>query len=405
MGTIAFSGAPIPGTQGWTDWTDETWLPGVSPVSTFNGVGFEFVPTTDAQLLVIQTGPMAGYLLRLVGDNTLSIGGDFATANPTPFSGLITGFQLFDRYEHVLIFDDPNNQVLTFSGPLWDGVLLAAGGGYAIDAAAIDAAADPGAALLAAFLGGDNTIAGSASNDILMGMDGVDVLAGGAGNDTLDGGANPELGEPGAQGDFLLGGEGDATYIIDSGLDLADEGILFPDFGFGGVDTIISKTDFYWDVQSVGEILRVAEDVNDVGGDGVTIVGGVFNNTLEGHSGTDIMFGRGGADVYRGGDGIDFMSLSLLGTDGAYPGIDGVNTVIVEKRQSGTFSYDIVFEFESGKDKFDVSDYGFKNRAEAFATGVNDGAGSSYFILGDGLDYLYVVGRTLDQLSENDFMV
>ena len=239
-------------------------------------------------------------------------------------------------------------------------------------------------------------------------MTGFDLLIGGAGNDVLDGGANPEgASGPGA---IMLGGEGNDTYRVDSGLDFVDEGIYFAGYGFGGTDTIISTTDFYWDVASVGEIVRVDEGVNDAGGDGVTIVGGIFNNTLQGHSGTDIMFGRGGADVYRGGDGVDFISLSLLGlTDAnAYAGVNGVNTVIVEKRASGAFSYDIVFEFEAGRDKLDVSDYrttGFTTGAQALARVVNDGAGSSYLALGDGLDYLYLVGLEKADLVASDFIV
>ena len=253
--------------------------------------------------------------------------------------------------------------------------------------------------------GAGNVLIGAFTHDHLRGQAGADTLIGYYGNDTLDGGANPE--GPTGQGDVLLGGAGNDTYLIDSGLDLADEDFVFPGFGNGGFATIISTADFYWDTQSVGEVLRISEDVVDVGGDGATIVGGIFANTLEGHSGTDVLFGRGGSDTYRAGDGVDFMSLSTLGLDdaNAYVGVDGANTVIVEKRTSGAFSYDIVFEFESGKDKFDVSDYNFASKAAAFATGVNDGAGNSYFVLGDGLDYLYVVGRTLTQLSPDDFMV
>ncbi len=258
-------------------------------------------------------------------------------------------------------------------------------------------------------LGGDDFVTGGEGDDSVDGGLGADTLVGGKGNDTLDGGANPEGGT--GQGDVMLGGEGDDTYHVDSGLDLVDEGFVFPGFGFGGFDTIISTTDFYWDTQSVGEVLRVSEDVNDVGGDGVTIVGGIFDNTLVGHSGTDVIFGRGGSDIYRAGDGIDFMSLSLLGLtdENAYPGVNGVNTVIVEQRQSGVVSYDIVFEFERGRDRIDVSDYASENGlatgADVIARAVDDGAGNVYIPLGDGLDYLYLVGVVKAQLLAGDFIV
>ena len=248
---------------------------------------------------------------------------------------------------------------------------------------------------------------GLAGNDSIAGMESADTIIGGLGNDTLDGGTNPE--GPTGQGDILLGGAGNDTYYVDSGLDLVDEDAYFPGFGSGGFDTIISTTDFYWDIASVGERIVVSEDVVDFGGDGVTIVGGIFNNTLEGHSGTDIAFGRGGADTYRLGDGVDWISLSLLGTEGAYDGINGSNTVIVEQRETGFLSYDIIFEFEVGRDKIDVSDYaainGFSTGADVVARAVNDGLGNSYIALGDGLDYLYMVGLEKAELAAGDFLV
>ncbi|MBN9070251.1 MAG: hypothetical protein J0H34_01365 [Rhizobiales bacterium] len=64
-----------------------------------------------------------------------------------------------------------------------------------------------------------------------------------------------------------------------------------------------------------------------------------------------------------------------------------------------------MFEFESGKDRFDVSSYGYASTAEVFARGVNDGAGNSYFAFDDGLDFLCVVGLELDDLGTGDFIV
>ena len=246
---------------------------------------------------------------------------------------------------------------------------------------------------------------GTDGADVLNGRGGADTLIGRSGADTLDGGTNPE--GAGGQGDVMLGGEGDDLYIVDSGLDLVDEGTYFVDFWGGGIDTIVSKTDFYWDIASVGERLQVAPDVHDEGDNGVTVVASMYDTTIEGHAGIDIAFGRGGADVYRLGDGVDWISLSTLGLDetNAYYGVDGVNTVIVEQRTSGAFSYDIVFEFEPGKDKLDVSDYGFASEAAAYAMGIDDGLGNCYFTLGDGLDYLYIVGHSKAEISESDFVI
>lgn len=242
---------------------------------------------------------------------------------------------------------------------------------------------------------------GGAGDDAMAGGGGVDTLIGGAGNETLDGGDGF---------DFMLGGEGDDTYLVNDTFDLVDEGYIadFAAYGFGGVnDTIRSTANWFWDVYGIAETLQIEEGASDPDGTGTTLVGGVFDNVIVGNSGTNVLFGRGGDDTYRAGDGVDFISLSLLGVpEDLYDGVNGVNTIVVEKRVTGDFSYDVVFEFESGKDKLDVSDYGFASAEAAFATGVDDGAGNSYFILGDdGLDYLYMVGLTLDELSAGDFIV
>jgi len=117
-----------------------------------------------------------------------------------------------------------------------------------------------------------------------------------------------------------------------------------------------------------------------------------------GNSGTNIMFSRGGSDTYRAGDGIDWISLSTLGlTDGnSYAGVDGFNTIIVDQRTTGPFSYDIIYDFDAGKDRIDVSAYDLGTFAAVQATGVNDGLGNSCYALGDGLDCVF--------LGDSDFI-
>jgi Ca2+-binding RTX toxin-like protein len=259
---------------------------------------------------------------------------------------------------------------------------------------------------------GDDRLEGNAGNDELVGGTGFDVLVGGAGNDHLFGDTNPEVLDgtgrvTGGQGDIMLGGDGNDIYHVDSPLDFVDEGYVFASAGFGGVDSIESTSDFFWDVYGIGETIMIMEGARDPENDGTTIIGGVFNNELIGNSKTNVMFGRGGSDIYRAGDGIDFISLSLLGVpETLYAGVNGSNTIVVEKRAKGAPpSYDIVFEFESGKDKLDVSNYGYKSVAEVMALGVDDLLGNSYFALGDGLDYLYMVRLTTSQLSVGDFIV
>lgn len=237
---------------------------------------------------------------------------------------------------------------------------------------------------------------GNASDNLMTGNDVANTLIGQAGNDILDGrGGN----------DVLLGGPGNDTYFVDSGLDLVDEGLVFPSFGFGGSDTIISSANFFWDLYSIGETIVLAEDALDPSGAGTTLVGGVFNNTLIGNSKNNVLFGRGGSDTYIAGDGIDFLSLSTLGVTDA-PGYtaNGVNTVVVRPRETGAVTWDIIFEFEVGRDKIDVRQYGFGSAAELLAKFVDTGP-SSYAALGDGLDILWLVNVNKAALSAGDFLL
>jgi serralysin len=250
---------------------------------------------------------------------------------------------------------------------------------------------------------GNNWIFGGDGDDILMAWGGVNTLIGGEGDDYLDGGIVPD---PLTQGHYLNGGPGDDTYIVWNTHDRVDEGYLHPILGFGGFNTIVSKANWYWHVFGIGNKLIIDPDAHDPEGLGTTIVGGVWSNVLVGNPGTNVMFGRGGSDTYIPGDGIDFISLSLLGVpEDLYDGVRGNNIIVLEQRQSGPTSYAIVCEFDPMKDRFDVSDYSFGSTAEVFARGVNDGIGNSYFILGDGFDYAYVVGKELSALNPDMFIV
>jgi len=247
---------------------------------------------------------------------------------------------------------------------------------------------------------GDTFGVGNGLANTLVGNGGVNTLIGNAGADTLDGGAGA---------DYLLGGAGNDLYKVDDTFDLVDEGGAFPAYAGSATDfdTISSTAEWFWDVYSVGERLQIEEGAVGSDGAGTTIVGSVFSNDMIGNSGNNIMFGRGGADIYRAGDGVDWISLSLLGVteQNAYVGVDGVNTIIVDKRTTGASSFDIIVEFEAGKDKIDVSSYGYTNATEVMQHGHDDGLGNSYYALGDGRDYVYLVGVSTSQVHSTDFVV
>jgi len=261
---------------------------------------------------------------------------------------------------------------------------------------------------------------GNGEANFILGNTKQNTLYGLANNDTLDGGDEV---------DFLFGQVGNDSYFVNDlqhiGKNLSDivneggdwggafKGNPLADGGPLDFDTITSSANFFWDVYSVGERLVLAKDAVAVNVDtkavGSTIVGSIFSNEMIGNSGTNLLYGRGGSDTYKAGDGIDWISLSTLGLDkdNSYDGVDGTNTVIVEKRLSGPNSYDIIFEFDVTKDKLDVSDYGLGTYAAFQIKGVNAGEflTDSYYALGDGLDYVYLVGVTVEQLANNQSAV
>jgi hypothetical protein len=333
-----------------------------------------------ANLLSAVGGPAV--LLGLGGDDTLIGGEGNDTLNGGTGNDTLVGGAGNDTY----VIDALGDVITELAGEGIDSVIASLNHTLAAPLENLTLAAGSAAAFAV----------GNTANNILIGNAGTDTLIGYAGNDTLDGGT---------EADFLFGGTGNDTYLVDSGLDTVDEGILQPSLGFGGTDTIVSTANFFWDVYSVAEVIRLAANAADPTGAGSTLVGGVFNNTLIGNAARNVLFGRGGSDIYDAGDGVDFMSLSTLGvTDfGAYTA-NGVNTVLVRPRETGPVSWDIVFEFEPGRDKLDLSLYGLGSGAAALARFVDTGA-SSYAQLGDGGDVLWLVNLNKAALSAGDFIV
>jgi Ca2+-binding RTX toxin-like protein len=254
---------------------------------------------------------------------------------------------------------------------------------------------------------GIENLIGTSHDDTLISDAGSNWLFGGDGNDILDGGSNPETHDgtgvlTGGVGDVMAGGAGDDTYYVDSPLDYVLGGTTN---GLGsGNDTVVSSASFFADDFSSARTLTVS---STLGSDTVaTLIGSSIDNDLIGHSGSDFLFGYGGSDTYRGGDGIDYLVLDDYGLG------HGNNTVIVDPRTSGATSWDVVYGFDTAKDKVDVSHYQDPNGAPQYASGddvlahtYDDGAGNSYALLGDGADVLYFAGLTKADLHADDFTV
>lgn len=238
---------------------------------------------------------------------------------------------------------------------------------------------------------GNDIILGNGGNDTLFGGAGTDYLYGGDGNDILDGGEGD---------DVLAGGKGDDTYYIDSPYDLVYEDASDPE---KGVDTVYSSANLSIDWFGVIDRFVIREDASDPDGTGTWMLHGANSGILIGNSGTNVLIGAGGSDVYEAGDGIDYLFL----TNFTNPDDNDRNVVVVQKSAAGG-SWDIVYGFQANSaagadDTIDVTSYGLASKEAALALGVNDGAGNSYFIFDQ--DVLFLAGVEISDLTPADFIV
>ena len=130
--------------------------------------------------------------------------------------------------------------------------------------------------------GGHDVIIGRAGNDVMNGGDGNDILRGGSGNDTIDGGLGTDMLD-------LSDASGAITFsVVQSSVNTA---VNLSGVGLG--------TDNYKNIEGV--------------------LGGGFNDTLTGSSGSDLIGGGGGVDTINiasgGVDGIYFDSTAFSGSD------------------------------------------------------------------------------------------
>ena len=153
----------------------------------------------------------------------------------------------------------------------------------------------------------NNTLTGNSQDNFLYGGYGLDLLIGNAGNDYLDGGSNFDA-------DRLEGGDGDDTYLVNSGHEIVVE------YANAGYDVVTSNGHSYAMTDNVEE-LRLGNYAGVIYGYGNAgsnlIVGNDIYNHLEGHGGKDVILGGGGDDwIYGGAGGGQFDREFLSGGSG-----------------------------------------------------------------------------------------
>lgn len=248
------------------------------------------------------------------------------------------------------------------------------------------------------------TVAGSATDDIIIGGSGGDSLDGLAGNDTIDAGDGDDTIAGGDGADQLVGGAGDDSMIGGAGddrYDVQSAGDRIAEAAGGGYDRVDTAVSYTLSDHVDHLFLRDSGAIDGSGGATANrIDGNSFGNLLSGHGGDDTLYGGGGRDRLVGGSGNDLLDLGT-GRDTAEGGI-GNDTYVVDSR-----SDEITETADAGIDTVNVrnlSSYVLGNHFERLVTLEHaDFAGT-----GNGLRNELVGGRgndTLDGRGGSDLLL
>ncbi|MCB8835978.1 Ig-like domain-containing protein [Aurantimonas sp. VKM B-3413] len=231
---------------------------------------------------------------------------------------------------------------------------------------------------------GDDSITGGSGNDSIGGGDDNDVIAGGSGNDTISGDAG---------NDAIAGGLGDDSLAGNQGMDSL--------FGAAGSDTIVSgddddlafggqDNDEIWGGEGADTVVAGSgDDAMGGGGGSDQIAAGAGDDTVFTGGGDDTVFAGSGTDAIFGGSGNDVI---YLGTP------DGVADVYHASASNGS---DVVFGFEHGVDKLDLSASGVASFTDL--TIGEDADGNAVISLGQG-GSLTLYGVSENAVDSGDFV-
>ena len=200
------------------------------------------------------------------------------------------------------------------------------------------------------------TINGSSGGDTLTGGSGADVINGAGGADSIRGGGG---------GDTLAGGAGVDTFLYAAGDSTSAHWDTITDFATGEDKLDISAVDagtvaiarfgsstfVYFGSGASAGVVQVNGDLKYTD---LIVSGAVHGYTLYAGGGVETLTGSAGADVLVGGSG----STTLNGAGGAdilYGGSGNDTFQYTAISQSNFAGYDVIFGFDSGHDKVDIS--------------------------------------------------
>jgi len=277
---------------------------------------------------------------------------------------------------------------------------------------------------------GDNVLKGGNGDDILAGREGADTLDGGNGNDIADYSESDAAVYIDLQNDIIYGGHADGDTLIDV------EGIIGTKFD----DVFYSKAGH--------------NSISDLGAGNDMYVDSRGHDTISGGVGNDTFFYVSGRDKYDGGDGVDTVDLSKI--ELGFATIDlAAGTALVKTMENGFvqtyaseflnfenvvgtvlgdviigndadnvidggkgddtltggkgadtfvfnegFGHDVITDFETGRDRIDLSHLGIGFDALTFSSVGDD----LVIDFGNANDSITLIGHAQTALTASEFV-
>jgi Ca2+-binding RTX toxin-like protein len=224
---------------------------------------------------------------------------------------------------------------------------------------------------------------GTAGAEVLSATGAVHELHGGAGEDLLVGSIGSDLLDGGAGGDVMIGGLGNDIYIVDEKwidhvVELDGE----------GVDEVRSYVQY--------ELPDGVENLTFLGAGGIRVEGNRLDNVMTGNAESNILAGGDGNDVLIGGGAGDFLE-GGLGAD---------RFVYLTSADSTAAAYDVLYGFQSGSDKIDLTALSVASISWTKQTENTGVSLWNYFMVTVATaDAPLTIRVTADVLSMSDFLV
>jgi Ca2+-binding RTX toxin-like protein len=262
---------------------------------------------------------------------------------------------------------------------------------------------------------------GNALGNVIVGNRNANALFGESGNDSLVGGVDPDPDD----GDLMLGGLGNDTYVVDSLDDIVAE--QFNE----GIDEVQSVVSFALPQWIEHLKLGVSPAAIEARGNDLAnlIEGNGQDNLVQGHGGNDTLRAGAGADTVEGGAGNDLID-GGAGEDSMTGGagndtylVDDVDDVVSEAGGSGIDEVRVTadtsvtpYQMTAGVENMLLAlDLGpgaggqrgvgnaLANRIEAAGSGDDllDGGGGADTLLGGIGDDTYVIDSLLDLIIDS----